>query len=111
VRDQEVRVTLFLPAGTVVQFDTSAGGHLGGSTRYDEDLYRSEVPDYMWILQENGKIRCLDCPDEVFPDEMGEDGHIIINEDGVDIDLKDSGDTFRMKIDEKGVQIKANNNQ
>jgi hypothetical protein len=47
----------------------------------------------------------------VFPDEMGEDGHIIINEDGVDIDLKDSGDTFRMKIDEKGVQIKANNNQ
>jgi hypothetical protein len=91
----------------VVQFDTSAGGRLGRATRYDEDLYRSDVPEYMWIVQENGKIRCLDCPDEVTTKKYDEDGHIIINEDGVDIDLQDNGDSFRMKIDENGVRIKA----
>jgi len=108
VRDQEVRVSLLVPEGTVLQFDDSAGGRLGRGTRYDEDLYRSEVTDYSWMMQADGKIRCLDCPEDVREKETtGEDGHIIINEEGVDIDLRDNGDNFKMQIDEKGVRIKA----
>ena len=40
-------------------------------------------------------------------EEEDENGKIIINGDGVDIDLKDGSDSFQMKIDEDGVQIKA----
>ncbi len=108
VRDQEVRISLMVPEGTVLQFDDSAGGHLGRGTRYDEDLYRSEVTDYSWSMQADGKIRCLDCPEEVLERETkSKDGHIIINEEGVDIDLKDDGDNFKMQIDENGIRIKA----
>jgi hypothetical protein len=108
VRDQEVRVNLMVPEGTVLMFDDSAEGHLGRGTRYDEDLYRSEVTDYHWVMQADGKIRCLNCPEDVLERETNSgDGHIIIDEEGVDIDLKDNGDTFKMQIDEKGVRIKS----
>ena len=62
-------------------------------------------------MEENGKIRCLNCPDNLQRNsawERDENGHIIIDEDGVDIDLKDNGDSFKMKIDENGLRIKAN---
>ncbi len=107
VRDQEVRVTIFVPAGTVITLSDSTKGHLGRATRYDEDLYRSEVPGYTWMMQENGKIRCLDCPDDVYGDKEAENGQIIINEDGLDINIRENGESFKMKIDEKGLQIKA----
>jgi phage shock protein PspC (stress-responsive transcriptional regulator) len=108
VRDQEVRVNLMVPEGTVLIFDDSAEGHLGRGTRYDEDLYRSEVTDYHWVMQVDGKILCLNCPEDVRERETNSgNGHIIIDEEGVDIDLKDNGDTFKMRIDEKGVRIKS----
>jgi hypothetical protein len=34
-------------------------------------------------------------------------GKIIINEDGIDIDVQDNGESFKMKLDENGVKIKA----
>jgi len=43
-------------------------------------------------------------------EEDDEDGRIIINGDGVDIDIKDNGDSFKMKIDEDGVKIKTDDN-
>jgi hypothetical protein len=111
VRDQAVRVTLFVPEGTVLRFDASAKGHIGRGTRYDEDVYRYDLPDYLWIMQDEGRIRCLDCPDNLRPRNRDQNGHIIIDEDGVDINLGDEKDSFKMKIDEKGIRIKAGENQ
>ncbi|MBT8203904.1 MAG: PspC domain-containing protein [Eudoraea sp.] len=107
MRDQEVRVSVYLPEGMIVQFDENTKRHLGRSTRYDKDLYRSEIVDYTWAMQNNGELKCLDCPEGLESDEENEEGRIIINEDGVDIDIKDDGDSFEMKIDEDGVRIKT----
>ncbi len=108
VRDQEVVVTVFVPAGTEVQFDETAKHHIGRSTRYDKDLYRSEIVDYRWIMKDNGELQCLDCPEGMDQsDGNEEDGRIIINEEGVDIDIQDKGDSFKMKINEDGVKIKT----
>jgi hypothetical protein len=110
VRDQGVRLTLYVPEGTVLQFDASAKGHIGRGTRFDEDLYRFDVPDYIWIMQDD-RMRCLDCPEELKPVKRDQNGHIIIDEDGVDIDLGDEKDSFKMKIDENGIRIKTGEDQ
>ena len=107
VRDQEVRVTVYLPVGTVLQFDESAKRHVGRTTKYDKDLYRSEIVDYQWIMGNDGELKCLDCPENVEDEDKDADGHIIINEDGIDIDIQDDDESFQMKIDENGVKIKA----
>ncbi|MBT8293267.1 MAG: PspC domain-containing protein [Eudoraea sp.] len=111
VRDQEVRVTVFVPSNSVVQFDESAKRHIGRVTRYDKDIYRSNIVDYQWLMQDNGILKCLDCPEDLGEeDDEDENGRIIINEEGVDIDIKDDGESFKMKIDEDGVEIKTNEN-
>jgi len=107
VRDQQIHINLLIPVGTVLQFDPSTRHKLGWATHYDEDLYPSDVPDYSWIMQSDGKIHCLDCPADVYKKERDEDGHIIINKEGVDIDLKDHGDSFKMKIGNDGLHIKS----
>lgn len=110
VRDQEVRVTVFAPVGTVLQLDSSARDHIGWGTQYDKDLYRSEIVEYNWLMGENGELKCLNCPEDMDKNDSDheENGHIIIDKEGVDINIKDNGDTFKMKIDEEGVRIKTN---
>ncbi|MEX0287976.1 MAG: PspC domain-containing protein [Flavobacteriaceae bacterium] len=107
VRDQEVMVTIYVPAGTEVHFDETTKRHIGRSTRYDKAIYRGDLIDYRWSMKDNGEMECLDCPDDMDEDSDEENGRIIINEDGVDIDIKDNGDSFKMKIDEEGVNIEA----
>ncbi len=108
VRDQLVRLTLYVPQGTVLSFDRSARDYIGRRTRTDRDLYRKDIANYRWRMAADGALSCLDCPEDIpAGDWESGNGHIIIDENGVDIDLKDSGDKFQMKIDEDGVKIKA----
>ena len=107
MRDQEVRASIYIPEGMIVQFDDNTRRHMSRTTRYDKDLYRSEIVDYTWAMQDNGELKCLDCPVGLESDDEDEEGRIIINEDGVDIDIRDDGDSFEMKIDEDGVRIKT----
>jgi phage shock protein PspC (stress-responsive transcriptional regulator) len=105
VRDQEIRMTLYVPEGTVLSFNPGAGDHLSRRIRNDRDMYRKRMANYTWKMDGEGRLECLDCPEDL-PGET-DNGHIIINEDGVDIDLKDDNDALRVKIDEDGVRLKA----
>ncbi|MBT8320339.1 MAG: PspC domain-containing protein [Eudoraea sp.] len=108
MRDQEVRVAVYLPEGTVVQLDENTRRHLGRITRYDKDLYRSDIVTYTWEVQSNGELKCMDCPEDLdSSDEQDGEGRIIINEEGVDVNINNDGESFKMKIDENGLQIKA----
>ncbi|MEP4946432.1 MAG: hypothetical protein ABJU26_02725, partial [Flavobacteriaceae bacterium] len=55
--------------------------------------------------------KCQDCPEELDLDDNDDDGNeggkIIIDENGIDIDLQDRNDAFKVKIDEDGIKIKA----
>lgn len=109
IRDQEVHVTVYVPVGKEVQFDTSTKRRIGRGTRYDQELYRSELVDYRWRMEEHGELHCLNCPENLEHGDPSrdEDGHIIIDEEGIDIDIQDNEDSFKMKIDADGVQIKT----
>lgn len=103
VRDQEVRLTVYVPAGMVITFNDNARGHIGRTTKYDADVYRRRMVQYTWLMGESGKLLCQDCPEEIEDDS---EGHIIIDGDGIDIDIRDSDEGVIMKIDEEGVKIK-----
>jgi phage shock protein PspC (stress-responsive transcriptional regulator) len=109
VRDQEVSVTLAVPAGTLIGFEAGMRRYIGRLTRYDRDISRRDIVDYYWIMGANGELECLDCPEEMNSTLRWDDeeGRIIIDEKGIDINVKDGRESFKLKIDEKGVEIKA----
>lgn len=107
-RNQEVTSTLYVPAGSILQFEASTKGHIGRGIKNDRDYYRGNIIGYIWEMGKDGELKCLDCPEETEMDEeLDEGGKIIIDKNGIDIDLKDNNDSFKMKIDEDGVNIKA----
>ncbi|MEZ2415599.1 PspC domain-containing protein [Muriicola sp. E247] len=109
VRDQEVRVTLSVPEGTLVRFEPGMRRYIGRLTRYDKDIYRGDLVDYLWLMKSNGELECQDCPENMNGrlEWSDDEGRIIIDEDGIDINVKDGGESFKLKIDERGVEIKA----
>ena len=103
-RDQEVWITLYVPEGKTILFANETNRCLPISFSNDQDMGRCDVPDHIWTMGADGELKCQDCPEII--EEEGKD-HIIINEKGIDIDIKDNGDSFKMKINEDGVKIKA----
>ena len=106
-RDQEVRVNLALPLGAKVKFTNFPKRCWMLRTNNDQDLNGCEITEYRWTMGENGELICEDCPSSKSANRTNGNGKIIINEDGVDIDFKDGEDSFKMKIDKQGVQIKT----
>lgn len=106
-RGQEVKNYLYLPKGTIVQYDNSPRRCWMWRTDNDQDMDGCQITEYRWEMGSNGKLICQNCPDNK-SDGKNDKGKIIINKDGVDIDIRDGGDSFKMKIDGQGVQIKAN---
>lgn len=111
VRDQKVYITLFVPYNTTISLNNSTKYHMGWGTANDKEIYRNDMFNYTWKMNSNGILECLDCPENM-DEQMNENhnGHIIIDENGVDIDIKDKDDKIRVKINEKGVQIQADDN-
>ena len=108
-RQQEVRSTVYIPAGTVITFDRSTRGHIGRGTKNDRNYYRSSIADHVWVMGNDGELKCQECPiddDQDWTDDDG-NGKIIINEDGINIDVEDEEDSFELKIDEDGVRMRA----
>ena len=104
-RDQEVWITLYVPEGKTIQFDNESNRCLPLANRNDRDMGRCDVPDHIWTTGADGELKCQDCPEII--EDVEDNDRIIINEDGIDIDIKDNGDSFQMKINEDGVKIKA----
>ncbi|WP_375324883.1 PspC domain-containing protein [Flagellimonas sp. GZD32] len=107
-RHQEVTTTIYIPEGTVVRFEESTRGHIGRGISNDQDYYRSSIIGHFWKMDMDGELKCLDCPENNADDEEAHGKNkIIINEDGIDIDIKDESDSFQMKINEDGIKVKA----
>lgn len=107
-RNQEVTTTIYVPEGKVLKFEESTRGYIGRGIKNDRDLYRSGIVGHVWVMGDDGELKCQNCPEEIEQeDEEDEGGRIIINEDGINIDVQDEEDSFEMKIDEDGIKIKA----
>ncbi|MDO1511476.1 PspC domain-containing protein [Maribacter confluentis] len=126
-KDQEVRVNVFLPVGTILTYEQDNSRNWITTMSTDRDV--DNLEGYVWEMQDNGELHCLDCPDylgiqnedenknriningqgiDININGNGEKGKIMINENGIDIDVNDNGEMFKMKVDENGVKINAN---
>lgn len=105
-RNQEVTITIYVPESMTVYFEDSTSRYIGRGIDNDQGFYRSGIAGQYWLMSDDGELQCLDCPED---DDENSDGNgkIIINEDGIDIDIKDDQDSFEMKINEDGVKVKA----
>src|SRR5690606_33722635 len=106
-RDQEIRNYLYLPKGTIIQYDNSPRQCWSSRTNNDQDMDGCQIAEYVWEMGNNGELICKNCPDTGL-NGNNDNGKIIINGDGVDIDIRDGEDSFKLKIDGQGVKIKTN---
>jgi len=106
--EQEVRVNLYLPVGTLIKYNASSKRLW--TIRAETDRSSDYFGKYAWKMADDGELKCLECPERENneDDDENSDNKIIINEEGIDIDLKDEGESFKMKIGEDGIDIKAN---
>lgn len=128
-KNQEVRVLVYLPKGTVLNFEKNTTHCYRIKANNDQDLNGCDIQKYSWRMASNGEMHCLDCPEkevdlsnennhvkinangiDININDNGEKGKIKIDENGIDIDVKDNGESFKMKIDENGVKVNTNDN-
>lgn len=99
--DQEIDIILYLPEGSIVNFNKNTKSFLS-YRRYDDNIVSSKkAGNLLKILEDD--IECLDCPEEEnFEVEVNTPG-LKINDEGVEIKSDDSS----LKIDENGVKAKS----
>ncbi len=103
--DQEVRVNLYLPEGQFLKY--SPANSRNWTIRAEHDPEVDEPEDYLWQMGNDGELKCQNCPEEIM-NESNDENRIRINENGIDINIKDeNGESFKMKIGNEQVQIKA----
>ena len=112
MRNQEVRTIVYIPEGKILKFDDTTKRNIGRGTKNDKDYYRSDIVDYLWVMGSDGELKCQDCPDDPdsWNDDEGQENRVIINGEGIDINVEDGAESFKMKIDEDGIEIKADDN-
>lgn len=120
-RDQEVEIVLYLPVGSILYAEDNTYSFHRNDSRYNDILDNGDEEQYLRILED--ETECLDCPkkekgewndddnwkdadqtnwekevDQKFDEDKKSD-RIMINEDGIKINLND----------EDGVEININN--
>lgn len=114
-RNQEIEIILYLPKGSVLWADKNTYSYHRNSSRYYDILNNGDEEQYLLINDE--KTQCLDCPNsnvdfqynsssdkwelEVqneFEEIDADDSHIIINENGVDINIHEDSESVKVKI-------------
>lgn len=122
--DQEIVVILYLPEGSIVNFNNSTKSFLNYRTSNGNIVSTGDVNHYLQITEDG--IKCLDCPvKEPFKVEIDvhDDSSSIkldslgleIKDDGVNIKVNKNGvsgegDAIKVKIDSDGIDIKSKDN-
>jgi len=91
-KDQLVDIIVYLPINSVVYIDGSTRSFLNDVENV-QNIYDRNMPKHYFKMTEVG-LECLDCDPSIY----GED-------------YKERNDSFKLKIDKKGVQVKINDGE
>ncbi|MBT2161177.1 PspC domain-containing protein [Zobellia barbeyronii] len=113
IMNQEIRVNLFIPAGAILKYSKDSGFSCWRfHAKNDRDLDGCEVKDEVWKMGADGELKCQDCPEIIEEDDNDDDNNgrnkIRIDENGIDIDIQEDGESIKMKIGKDGVHINSN---
>ncbi|WP_025740126.1 PspC domain-containing protein [Aquimarina pacifica] len=100
-RDQEVKVTLTLPEGITLYMDKNTSRY-NNSWKYDDYITVDDKEEqYLQLI--NGKLECNDCPEITSKDSEYFESEE--EDDSVRININSDDEDFKLKIDEKGVEL------
>jgi len=103
-RDQDVKITLYMPEGSIIYSDGSTRNYR--SWRYSSDIISFDKENKYLKIKYND-VECLDCDDDNSIIEIkDEDGSLEIDRNK--IEYKD--EEVKATIDSSGITIKSNNN-
>ena len=118
--DQEVTVILRLPEGIIANFNNNTKSFLSYHSYDDNIVSSNQVNHFLKIITDD--VECLDCPEELDDDILGNADGININEDGIQVKvdssslkinkngLKANSPAVKVNIDNNGIQIKSEEN-
>jgi hypothetical protein len=112
-RDQEIEIVLYLPVGSILYAEDNTYTFHRNDSGYRDILNNGSESHYLRILE--NKTECLDCPADENWDWDDEESNweneleaewndkntvnrVILNEDGIDINIADERDTLKLKI-------------
>ncbi|MGB6151979.1 MAG: PspC domain-containing protein [Pricia sp.] len=109
--DQEVRVNLRLPVGTILKFN-NASDYRCWRFHFDNNrnLEGCDLQDFIWKVGPDGELKCQECP-ELEEANDPKNNNISIDENGINIDIQENGESFKLKINEDGIKLKAKENE
>jgi len=106
-KDQVIDITVYLPINSVVYLDVSTKTFLNDVDNV-QNIYDGDMPKHHFKMTENG-LECLDCDPSIFGNEFkreNENFKIKIDEKGVELKVNDGDKNAKVTIDENGVKIK-----
>jgi len=110
-KNQEVRITLYIPKDQVIYLDESTHTFLGYGTKTTQDIYTDNMRKHFFKMTNDG-LECLDCEESDFwkTDDEEESVKVNINEEGLEININDNDDKdgVNLNIDENGIEMKIN---
>jgi len=103
-RDQDVKITLYMPEGSVIYSEESTGNYR--RWRYSSDIISIGMHNH-YLKINNNDVDCLDCDEEdTIIDIKSDDGSLEIDKNK--IEYKD--EEVKATIDSSGISIKSNDN-
>ena len=109
MKNQEVRINLYLPVGMTIAYQKERHGRCWTlRADNDQDMDGCDFGDHLWKMNHTGELVCQDCPDKVSDTYEEVKNRFIMNKQGINIDVKDKNDSFTMKLDSNGLELKAN---
>jgi phage shock protein PspC (stress-responsive transcriptional regulator) len=106
-KDQLIDITVYLPINSTVYLDSSTKTFLNDVDNV-QNIYDEDMPKHYFKMTENG-LECLDCDPSIFGDEFKkekENFKLKIDEKGVELKVNDGDKNAEVTIDENGVLIK-----
>ena len=102
MRNQKVRITLYVPQFQHIFIDKNLSKYVERYIANDQDYYYGDISNHLWQVKEEQLI-CQDCPEDEIPNTDKEETK------GIHINVEDKGgESFEMKIDETGIRVQSN---
>jgi phage shock protein PspC (stress-responsive transcriptional regulator) len=107
---QKVEITLYLPKGTILYADKNTRSYHRNDSYLGDILDIGQEKQYLKVIDND--LICLDCPSDIKKlkkeeEEEYEENKVIINSDGININVSDDDDKVNVKIDSDGVKVKS----
>ena len=109
-RNQNLKVDLYIPVNQIIYLDNSTRSFLHDVENI-QDLYDRDMPNHYYIMTKEG-LSCMDCEREDWESSREESNSFKMNidENGVNINVTgDDNENAEVIIDKNGVKVTSSN--